>query len=88
MNTTTTATHNPIVEKTQIKSAVKTNWQLEFAEVIFWLVAAIQFILFFNAETFPEFTAFAMYNALPLCAVLAYSGIRKEQKKLSAKTKE
>ena len=88
MNTTSTASLNIAVEAAQTKVTSKTNWQLDIAGLIFWVVASIQFIMFINGEPFPEFTAFAMYNALPLCAALAYWGIRKEQKKLTGETKE
>ena len=80
INIENTSTVNPAPEAPKAAPSTKTNWLLVAAGVLFWIVVFFQFMLMWHDTVFQEFTDFVIHNALPLIAVLAYLGIRKEQK--------
>ena len=73
-------TINTTAETEAPAAARKSNWMITLAEVLFWITAVFQFILVMRDMHDAEFTRFVYYHALPAIGVLAYCGIRKEQK--------
>lgn len=82
MNTTTN-TVNTNTERNQPVTAGKTNWMINAAGVLFWAVAFFQFMFVWHDKVDQEFINFVFHNALPLIGVLAFFGIRKEQKAIA-----
>ena len=79
-NTTITTNISDTTPKAQQSStATKTNWMIDIAGILFWIIVFIQFMCVLDNMIDPEFVEFVYQNALPLIGTLAFFGIRKEQ---------
>ena len=71
-------------ERKQKKAIVSSNWMIELAGILFWTILIVKFLLLQNNLIDSEFTNFIILHALPITGVLAFFGIRKEQKAILA----
>lgn len=88
IKTANTNTVNTTGQSKQAVPAAKTNWMIDIAGLLFWIVVFFQFMFVWHDMVDKEFTDFVIYNALPLIGALAYLGIRKEQKTIADRSDE
>ena len=71
-------TINNNVETNQAATTKSRNWMIDLAEILFTLVMFFQVLSVMGEAPIEGFQEFAYHNALPLIAVLAYRGMKKD----------
>lgn len=77
MNTT-----NATIENKQTMTNEKGNWMTAIAGLLFGITVFLQIMMLIHDVRIDGFADFAYYNVLPLTVVLAYFGMRREQRVL------
>lgn len=75
MNTTNTTAENK-----QSMTTKNGNWMTGLAGLLFWVTVGIQILMLMHNIQDEAFTDFIIFNVLPIAGVLAYLGVRREQK--------